>query len=52
VFPAVVESRETGFSADLDVRVLAPGAHELLVDLETPDGRRRTLPPRSFLIVR
>ncbi len=52
VLPYVVESRETGFAADLDVSGLAPGGHSLVVELETPDGRRRTLPPRTFRLVR
>ncbi len=52
VLPYVVEPKETGFAADLDVSGLAPGDHSLVVELETPDGRRRTLPPRAFRLVR
>jgi hypothetical protein len=50
--PAVMEPKETGFAVELDVRDFSPGPHELVVELETPDGRRRTLPPRSFKLVR
>jgi hypothetical protein len=50
--PAVTDPKETGFAVDLDVRDLSPGTHDLAVELETPDGRRRTLPARSFRVVR
>jgi hypothetical protein len=50
--PAVAEPKETGFVVELDIRGLSPGAHELAVEVETPDGRRRTLPARSFKVVR
>lgn len=47
--PYVVEPRETGFEAVLDVSALPPGAHSVVVEVETPDGRRRTFPPRPFV---
>jgi hypothetical protein len=52
VLPYVVEARETGFAVDLDVSGLPAGDHSLVVELETPDGRRRTFPPRRFRLVR
>ena len=50
VLPYVVEAKETGFAAELDASALAAGDHELVVELETPDGRRRTFPPRRFRV--
>jgi hypothetical protein len=50
--PYIVESKETGFAVDLDVSGLPAGDHTLVVDLETPDGRRRTFPPRGFRLAR
>jgi hypothetical protein len=52
VLPYVVEPKETGFSVELDVSALSAGDHNLVVELETPDGRRRTFPPRRFRLVR
>jgi hypothetical protein len=52
VLPYIVEPKETGFAVDLDVSELPAGDHSLVVELETPDGRRRTFPPRRFLLVR
>jgi hypothetical protein len=52
VLPYIVEPKETGFAVDLDVSGLPAGDHSLVVELETPDGRRRTFPPRRFLLVR
>mgnify|MGYP000982355167 FL=1 len=46
--PYVVEARETGFEAVLDVKGLPPGRHVVVVEVETPDGRRRTFPERAF----
>lgn len=47
--PYIVEAHETGFEAVLDVKGLPPGRHALVVEVETPDGRRRTFPERAFL---
>jgi hypothetical protein len=52
VLPYVVEPGQTGFAFDLDVSALPAGEHSLVVELETPDGRRRTFPPRRFRLVR
>jgi hypothetical protein len=52
VLPQIVEPKETGFAVDFDVSGLPAGDHSLVVELETPDGRRRTFPPRRFRLVR
>lgn len=52
VLPYIVEPKETGFAVDLDVSGLPAGGHSLVVELETPDGCRRTFPPRRFRLVR
>ena len=46
--PYVVEARGTGFAAVLDLKGLPPGRHVLAVEVETPDGRRRTFAGRAF----
>ncbi len=50
--PYVVVPKETGFAVDLDVSRLSMGDHTLVVELETPDGRRRTLAPRRFHLMK
>jgi hypothetical protein len=52
VLPYLVEEKDTGFEADLDVSGLTAGVHGLVVELETPDGRCRTLPVRRFVVER